>query len=32
MAKESKAQETTIVKATPKKVDSQKDEQPGEVP
>lgn len=28
MAKESKAQETTIVKATPKKVDSQKDEQP----
>ena len=28
MAKESKTQETTIVKATPKKVDSQKDEQP----
>ena len=28
MAKESKTQETTIVKATPKKVDGQKDEQP----
>ena len=28
MAKENNAQETTIIKATPKKADGQKDEQP----